>query len=171
MTQPWSRWRRGAKEVTKVAVRKLREGVVAREAEAQMYIDDTADEEARIVTAAVVTAERSSPWLLVDGDETEVEDDDEDEEAERSATPSCVLRTRPSARRSASPRRKRSASPRWRLRSAMRQSGPPTGRPRWTRSSPTEGTSVRGKLAAVPRLTTALRGAGLCAARTLLTAS
>jgi hypothetical protein len=63
-------------------------------------------------------------------------------------------------------RRRRSASPRRRLRSARRRSSPPTGRPRWTRPSPTVGTSIGGRLAAAPRLSTALSGAELCAART-----
>jgi hypothetical protein len=78
-----------AKEAAKVAVRELHEGVVARktkiEPEAQMYIDDTATEESHAVTATMVAAGRTSTWLLVDGNETEVEEDDEDEEAERDA--------------------------------------------------------------------------------------
>jgi hypothetical protein len=51
------------------------------EAEAQMYIDDAAAEESRVATATVAVG-RSSAWLLVDGDEMEVEDYDEDKEAE-----------------------------------------------------------------------------------------
>jgi hypothetical protein len=76
-----------AKEAAKVTVRELREGVIAKEAEAeaQMYIDDAATEEARVTTGALVGAGRSSTWLLVDGDEMEVEDNDEDEEAEAKA--------------------------------------------------------------------------------------
>jgi hypothetical protein len=75
-----------AKEAPKVAVCELRKCIVAHEteaeAEAQMYFDDAAAEESRDVTTVVVAAGRTSAWLLVDGDETEVKDDDKDEEAE-----------------------------------------------------------------------------------------
>jgi hypothetical protein len=72
-----------AKEADKVAVRELRDGVVAREAEAevQMYIKDVVAEESRVATAAVVSS-GTSAWLLVNGNETEVEDNDKDKEAE-----------------------------------------------------------------------------------------
>jgi hypothetical protein len=71
-----------AKEAAMIAVRELCEGVVVRRTEAQMYIDDAAAEDSCAATAAVVAVERTSAWLLVDGDDTEVEDDDKDEEAE-----------------------------------------------------------------------------------------
>jgi hypothetical protein len=73
-------------EVAKVAVHELSDGVVMRqaEAEAQMYIDDAADEQSRVAATAVV-AVGTTAWLLVDGDETEVEDDDDEEEAEAAA--------------------------------------------------------------------------------------
>jgi hypothetical protein len=72
-----------AKEASKVTMHELREGIVAREteAEAQMYIDNTAAEESRVATATVVVAGRTSAWLLIDGDEMEVEKDNEDEAA------------------------------------------------------------------------------------------
>jgi hypothetical protein len=70
-----------AMEAAKVAMRELRDGVVARQAEAEAYVNDTADEESRVAVTAVVAAEMPA-WLLVDGDETEVEDDDEEEETE-----------------------------------------------------------------------------------------
>jgi hypothetical protein len=81
-----------AMEAAKVAVRELRDGIVARElcngivacqvlVEAQMYGDDATDEESRMAATAVV-AVGTTTWLLVNGDETEVEDDDDDEEAE-----------------------------------------------------------------------------------------
>jgi hypothetical protein len=54
--------------------------VIAREAEAQMYMDVVAAEEEHAATAAEVAA----AWVLVDGDKMEVEDDDE-AEAERDA--------------------------------------------------------------------------------------
>jgi hypothetical protein len=78
-----------AKEAAKVAVRKLRDGVVACEAvaEAQMYADDATAEESRVAAAAVVVAGNSA-WLLVDSDETEVEDEDNDE-AEAAAEAAC----------------------------------------------------------------------------------
>jgi hypothetical protein len=44
----------------------------------------------------------------------------------------------------------------------------PTECPRWTRPSPTGGTLIGDRLAAVSRLSTALSGAELCAARTPL---
>jgi hypothetical protein len=67
-----------AMEATKVAVRELCDGVIARQAEAEvlMYVDDAADEESHVTATAGTTA-----WLLVD-DETEVEADDEDEDTE-----------------------------------------------------------------------------------------
>jgi hypothetical protein len=70
-------------EAAKVAICELRDGVVARQAEAKvlMYIDDAANEEPRI-TATAVVATGTMAWLLVDDDETEVEADDNDEEAE-----------------------------------------------------------------------------------------
>jgi hypothetical protein len=84
-----------AREAAKVAVREQHDGVVD---------DDTAAEESCVAVAAVV-AYGTSTWLLVDGDDTEVEDDDEERQ---SATPNCVLRTRPSMWR------RLSATLRWR---------------------------------------------------------
>jgi hypothetical protein len=71
-----------AKEAVMITVRELREGIVARGTEAQMYIGDATAEESCTATAAVVAVGRTSAWLLVDGDDTKVEDDDKDEEAE-----------------------------------------------------------------------------------------
>jgi hypothetical protein len=67
----------------KATMRTLHDGVITHEAEAeaQMYIDDATVEEPCVATAAVA-AGRSSAWLLVDSNETEVKDDDEDEETE-----------------------------------------------------------------------------------------
>jgi hypothetical protein len=58
------------------------DSIVTRQAsvEAQMYDDDAEDKESRIAATAMVAAETTA-WLLVDGDETEVEDDDKEEEA------------------------------------------------------------------------------------------
>jgi hypothetical protein len=69
-----------AMEAAKVIVRELRDSVVARQAsvEAQMYGDDAEDEESRIAATAMVAA-GTTAWLLVDGNETEVEDDDDEE--------------------------------------------------------------------------------------------
>jgi hypothetical protein len=55
-----------AKESTKVAVRELRQGVVAREASAKMYMDDAMAEEDGVADAAEV----ASTWELVNGNET-----------------------------------------------------------------------------------------------------
>jgi hypothetical protein len=76
-----------AKEAAKVVMRELREGVVAREtkAGAWMYFDNAEAEESRVATAVVVAAGRTFTWLLIYGDETEVEDDEEVVEAERDA--------------------------------------------------------------------------------------
>jgi hypothetical protein len=46
-----------------------------------MYDGDTADEESRVAVMVVVAA-RTTAWLLIDGDETEVEDDCDNEEAD-----------------------------------------------------------------------------------------
>jgi hypothetical protein len=75
-----------AMEAAKVAVRELRDGVVARQAsvEAQMYGDDAKYEESR-VAATTMVATGTTVWLHIDGDETEVEDDDDDKEAEAAA--------------------------------------------------------------------------------------
>jgi hypothetical protein len=56
-----------AMEAAKVAVRELRDGVVARQVsvEAQMYDDDTTDEESRVAATAVVAA-GTTAWLLID---------------------------------------------------------------------------------------------------------
>jgi hypothetical protein len=77
-----------AKKAAHVAVHELRQGVITREAEAQMYMDGAAIEEERMVTATEVAA----AWVLVDGDKTEVEDDDDDEEAEAKAECDAELR-------------------------------------------------------------------------------
>jgi hypothetical protein len=65
-----------AMDATKVAVRELLDGVLMRQAliETQMYGDDAADEALRVTVTAVV-ATGTKAWLLLDGDETEVEDD------------------------------------------------------------------------------------------------
>jgi hypothetical protein len=75
-----------AMEAAKVTVRVLRDSVVARQAsvEVQMYGDDVADEESRVAATAVVAA-GTMAWLLLDGDETEVEEEDDDEKAEAAA--------------------------------------------------------------------------------------
>jgi hypothetical protein len=49
-----------------------------------MYGDNAADEESRVAVTAVVAVGMTA-WLLVDGDEREVEDDDEEEEAQAEA--------------------------------------------------------------------------------------
>jgi hypothetical protein len=69
-----------AMEAAKVAVCELCDGVIARQAsaEAQIYDNNAADEESHIAATAMVAA-RTTAWLLVDGDETEVEDDDDEE--------------------------------------------------------------------------------------------
>jgi hypothetical protein len=56
-------------------MRELRQGVIAREAEAEAQMYDAAAEEERVTTSTVVAVGRSSAWLLVDGDEMEAEDD------------------------------------------------------------------------------------------------
>jgi hypothetical protein len=70
-----------AKEAAKVAMRELRQGVVAHETVVRMYMDDAAAEEAHMADDASVTA----TCELVDGEEMEVEDGDDEEEAEDDA--------------------------------------------------------------------------------------
>jgi hypothetical protein len=67
-----------AKEAAKVAMHELRQGLVAREAAARMYMDDAATGEERVADAASVAA----AWELINGDETEVQDGDDDDKAE-----------------------------------------------------------------------------------------
>jgi hypothetical protein len=65
-----------AKEAAKVAVHELRQGLVAREAVARMYMDNAATGEERVADAASVAA----AWELIDGDETKVHDGDDQAE-------------------------------------------------------------------------------------------
>jgi hypothetical protein len=78
-----------AMEAAKVAVRELCDGVIARQAKAEvlMYVDDAADEESHVTATAVVAA-GTTAWLLVD-DKTEVEADDEDKDAEAAMEADC----------------------------------------------------------------------------------
>jgi hypothetical protein len=116
-----------SKKDAKVAVHELSQGVVAREADAQMYMDSTAAEEERVATAADVVA----VYVPVDCDETEVEDDDDDNEveAERDAelhAMDATIRVA-AAHRDAELEhvlwRRESVLPRWRLRSGPLTTG------------------------------------------------
>jgi hypothetical protein len=71
-----------AMEAAKVTVRELRDSVVARQAsvEAQMYGDDAEDKESCVATMAMV-AIGTTAWLLIYGNEIEVEDDDKEAKA------------------------------------------------------------------------------------------
>jgi hypothetical protein len=108
-----------SKKDAKVAVHELSQGVVAREADAQMYMDNTAAKEERVATAADVVA----VYVPVDCDETEVEDDDDDDEveAERDAelrAMDATIRVAAAHRDAELERvlwRRESVSPRWRL--------------------------------------------------------
>jgi hypothetical protein len=66
-----------AMDAAKVAMHELLDGVLMRQAliETQMYGDDAANEALRVAVMAVV-ATGTKAWLLLDGDEREVEDDD-----------------------------------------------------------------------------------------------
>jgi hypothetical protein len=117
-----------SKKDAKVAVHELSQGVVAREADAQMYMDNTAAEEERVATAADVVA----VCVPVDCDETEVEDDDDDDdevEAERDAelrAMDATIRVAAAHRDAELERvlwRRESVSPRWRLRSGPLTTG------------------------------------------------
>jgi hypothetical protein len=115
-----------ALEAAKVAVRELRDGLVARQVsvEAQMYGADAADEESRVAATAMLAA-GTTAWLLIDSDEAEVEDDDDvDEEAEAAAKAQRDVELHAAELR---------------VKAAAEQR---TRRPRWTRPSPIGGTSI-----------------------------
>jgi hypothetical protein len=82
-----------AMEAAKVTVRELHDSVIARQAsfEAQMYGDDGEDKESCVAATAMV-AVGTTAWLLIYGNETEVEDDDKKAKAAAEAQHDAELR-------------------------------------------------------------------------------
>jgi hypothetical protein len=89
-----------AMEAAKVTVRELHDSVVARQAsvEAQMYDDDAEDKESCVAAMAMV-AVGTTTWLLIYGNETEVEDDDKKAKAAAEAQHDAELLPRRCASR------------------------------------------------------------------------